>query len=254
MKIAILPGIRSFGMRLVKVGTQIENFYRLGVQQTSLFDAKGGSLVNGPESASSFESGFGYEDEFTELKTAAYYRAQIMAGDLENLKTESGALYDEIYSTLSERLSKGDIKTVFNFGVSYAHIDTKLADDFPEIQFIGLDRSQLTILYNQGAFENRPNVKFIASDIFDHLNAHSYPNGLFLHVRTLTLLPETFVTKLYQAVEQAEFVDIAGFEQCGVSYETGRPFEFASDDSRASVNFRGGMFIHNGAVPDNYLR
>lgn len=245
MKTAAFPGVHGLGQALIKIGSRIENFHRLAAQQGSLFDAKGKDLKRGPESASSFESGFGYEDEFVELKAAAYYRAQIEAGNLDRQKTESGALYREVIESLSSRLRKGDIKTVLNFGVSYAHVDTQLAAAFPDVRFVGLERSKLTTTYNQNIFGDLPNVSFVASDVFDHLKANRYDDALFLHIRTLTLLPESFVDKLYGAAAEAGFADIAGFEQCGISYETHEPYAFDLDPEKPSVNYRSGMFIHN---------
>lgn len=245
MRIACLPGMARLSAMLQKLGTQIENFHRLAQQQKNLFDAGGISLGENAEKASSFQSGFGYEDEYTELKAAAYYRAQIMAGNLKDQKTESGALYEHVIATISERLSKGDIKTVLNFGFSYAHVDSELAKKFPDIQFVGLERSALTKIYNENIFGGQKNLTFIADDIFNHLSNTRYPDTLFLHIRTLTLLPENFVNRLYKEASASGCTSIAGFEQCGISYETNQPYDFDSTRDKPSVNFRSTMFIHN---------
>lgn len=178
MRVAYLPGMARLAALLQKLGTRIENFHRLAQQQRNLFDAGGVSLGKNAEKASSFESGFGYEDEYTELKAAVYHRAQIMAGNLKDQKTESGALYEHVIAAISKRLSTGDIATVLNFRFSYANIDSELAKKVPNIQFVGLERSVLTKVCNENIFGKQKYLIFIADDIFNHLPNTIYPNTL----------------------------------------------------------------------------
>lgn len=245
MLISSLPGVGKFGALLVKTGTRIENFRRLNYQQEDLFDAQGARALTTNIDANRFESGYGYEDEFTELKAAAYYRAQIAAGDLESQKSESGALYKDVIVFVDSYIKQNKINRVVNFGGSYAYIDTELAKLNPEVEFICLDRSRLTKVYNENIFSDISNVRFVAEDIFDYVKSQKFEDSIFLHIRTLTLLPQNFVEKLYSAISEAGFQSVIGYEQCGISYETGKPYEFSDDGNKQSVNFRSGMFIHN---------
>ncbi|MBT8434310.1 MAG: hypothetical protein KJN95_06600 [Gammaproteobacteria bacterium] len=245
MLISSLPGVGKFGELLVKTGTRIENFRRLHYQQEDLFDAHGARTLTTNFDANRFESGYGYEDEFTELKAAAYYRAQIEAGNLESQKTESGALYKDVIGFIDSYVKENKINRVVNFGGSYAYIDTELAKLNPEVEFICLDRSRLTKIYNENIFSDLGNLNFVAEDVFDYVQPLKFQDSIFLHIRTLTLLPQSFVEKLYNSVSEAGFHSVICYEQCGISYETGKPFEFSDDANKQSVNFRSGMFIHN---------
>jgi len=186
-----------------------------------------------------FGSGFGYENATEELKCVMSYNQEVA----ENFKSpgESRKLYDHAQTVLKPLLSK--VQRLINFGVSYAYIDSLLAIQFKNVEFIGIDRSKFTKMYNEHCF-NIENLKFVAGDIFDFLEDRTSTDDIFFHTRTLALLPKSFITKLYTKVQESNFKYIVGMEQIGISRQTGKPYEFSLDD-QDSVIYRGPMFIHN---------
>lgn len=194
--------------------------------------------------ALNFDSGYGYDDELQELNVAKYYRQQLLLGDkLE--QSESLELYDYAIKEISDFIVRNkQIKRVINFGVSFGYIDSVLAKKFPDIAFVGIDRSILTKSFNEENFGDISNLSFKAQDIFEFLKTEDFNNSLLIHIRTLTVLPEKFVADLYRSASNAGINFIAGFEQCGVSRQTNAPFNF-SDAYKESVVYRTIMLIHN---------
>jgi hypothetical protein len=179
-----------------------------------------------------------------EIMTFLQYRSQLRDERSLNL-SESRVLYEKIIDTVSDVLESSiDIKTMVNFGVSYAYIDSVLARRFPQVQFVGVDRSPFTKALNEVEFSEVPNMHFFADDIFRHLKHNSYSDGLFFHSRIGLLLNRPTVENIYRTAFNAGFKLIIGFEQFGLSRETVMPFTFSLRDT-GSVHFRGNMFIHN---------
>lgn len=205
-----------------------------------------GLLHQNQGESQSIGSGYGYETDDREVDVARHYRQQLL--DKENgveQKTESFELYDKAISTVAKILSENSSCTdVVNFGVSYAHIDSQLAQMFPDRRFMGVDRSLRTIEFNREFFSSVENLEFMADDIFEYLQQHCRANSVLMHSRILTLLAPATVEELYRACASAGIKYIAGFEVTGVSRETNRPYDF-TDQSKQSVHYRNTMFIHN---------
>ena len=125
-----------------------------------------------------------------------------------------------------------------------AHIDYILAEQFPEIKFVGIDRSKLTKAFNEINYPQKENVELIAGDIFELLGNRRFDGGMFFHMRTLTFLPKGFVNKLYSAANNANFKYLIGFEPLGISRQTKKAYQFSLIDQQ-SVAYRGHAFIHN---------
>lgn len=205
-------------------------------RETAEYSKKKGTML-----ANSYDSGFGYKSPAHELEVAEYYRKQI-ASNAGNYKSESGTVYKTVID-LSEEVFKDSATTkMLNFGVSYAYTDSLLAEKYPHISFAGVDRSEITKVYNEQYF-NLPNLSFVADDIFECMEA-GWDNALFAHIRTHACLPREFVEKIYSTAFKAGFKYILGVESCGISWQTGKhyPFSLADQDS---VSFRNGMYIHN---------
>ena len=94
-----------------------------------------------------------------------------------------------MFKVSRELLISENIQSVINFGVSYAYFDHKLAEEFPEIKFYGVERTCAANLYNNTFLPPLNNLKIIQSDIFDALEKLDLENSLLVTARTLLLLP-----------------------------------------------------------------
>ena len=225
---------------VVKIANYIVNFNNM--LNSGVKTSKSIKLLESPiESAGNFDSPYGYEDDFRELKVALHYQKQSKDLDIDS---ESKILYQHINSVCSVLIEKTNAKDFFNFGISYAYIDSVLAKQFPSVSFSGIDRSNFTKLLNELNFSNIDNLTFHSGDVFDYLQNNQSQNGIFFHTRTLTLLPKEFIEKLYKSVTQAGFKYIVCMEQVGISRQTMKPYEF-SEENQPSIAYREGMYIHN---------
>jgi hypothetical protein len=191
-----------------------------------------------------FGSRFGYDDESAELDAVLYYRSQIRSPHFADLPSESHALYQAVFEEY-DRIVASDpsVTNMLDFGVSYAHVDSVLARKYPNTMFLGCDRSEPTMMINRLDFGSIKNLSFFAGDIFDCIERQERID-VFFHMRTACLLPAEFVEKLYTAARSkgAKYVLLA--EQVGLSWETGKAYNF-SDDLQPSVALRWKMMIHN---------
>jgi len=237
-----IPGSRTLLRYAQKIVTHLSNIDN-AFTQTRVFEKR---IAEGPNASlvpQAFDSGFGYGSEFRELEIADHYREQLIQGNWDDQKTESGDLYDAVIPLLGRHIESMAIQKVLNFGVSYGHVDSKLAGQYPHVQFTGIDRSSLTKFYNEQFFNIR-NLEFVAGDVFECIVNRTWSNSLFFHMRTLTCLPQEFVEDLYARCYRAGFECIIGAEQCGLSWQTGKPYSFSLSNQK-SVVFRNYMFIHN---------
>lgn len=204
--------------------------YRLGVKYLALANNDSSDLeplgYTGNQEVNAF---LNYQDELSNPHRLA--------------TSESRALYESQLNLLSEILPQGTTK-LLNFGVCYAHVDSILARQFPDIEFHGVDRSLVTKALNESEFSTIPNLRFFADDIFQHLKDYSYSGWLFFHSRTALLLSKSLLESIYASAYDAGFETIVGFEQIGLSRETLTPYTFSLQET-PSVLFRQSMFIHN---------
>ncbi len=136
------------------------------------------------------------------------------------------------------------VSKFLNFGVNYAYVDSKLASQFSNIDFFGIDLSKYTKSLNEVEFSEFDNMKFVNGDIIDFIDGMAFDGGCLFHSRICCLLPKTFIEKLYQKAFDTGFEYIIGFEQFGLSTETLEPYVFSIDD-KESVYWRDCMHIHN---------
>jgi len=187
----------------------------------------------------------GYTGKYDDLKAALGYASEINAIDFsDKTATESYRLYQEQIRTVRELLLKNKSKKVFNFGVCYAYIDSILAEEFPDVEFIGIDLSPYNKAFNDVAFGHLPNLTILSGDAIQYISNHDFSNSILFHSRTLVVLPKEFILQLYNVAYKANFKFIIGFEQNGLSYETFEPYIFDLKD-KPSVWWRDFMFIHN---------
>lgn len=214
----------------------------LAISSLSKEEKRQNKIITSLLSGESESVQWGYADEAREATTALKYHLQLRDPNFSNAVSESPALYKSQIETLSALL-QGDpsINGIFNFGVSFGHVDSEVSKLFPKKQFIGLDRSEIVKTYNE-AFLISPNLKFIAGDVFEALSKEDLKDFVLFTSRTLTFLPPEFVLKVYSQAKKAGIKYIVGFEQMGVSHQTGAPYAFRD---YKSVLFRGGMMMHN---------
>ncbi len=231
--------------RFMNICTRLEKLGYLGVNEAE--NRKFISVLEGNDSNPLiFGSSYGYEDEKRELYVAQHYRYQILNQEQGNdIKSESFDIYERIESVISDILSHDvEIKEVINFGVSYAYVDSLLAEKFNHVKFVGIDRSSLTKKYNEKYFSHIKNMTFHAGDVFQYLCNRKQDRCLLLHVRTMSLLPANFIANLYQSCYQSNVKYIVGLEHVGISRQSEQPYRF-SINNKPSVLFRNSMFIHN---------
>lgn len=234
--------MRLAARAMAKLSARIERFHELEAGLPPTIASVEGSSGGPP---TKFGSGYGYSDELRELAAAVYYRSEL--DDKQTVHaSESQAVYDEILRRVSGALKKHpQIRSVTNFGVGYGYVDSELARRFPEVRFYGLDRSRLTKAFNE-TFFRLPNLEFVAGDVFHHFSdIREAGPWLLLHARTATMLPRSCVRELYTSAGTAGASCIVALEQCGISWQTGRPYTFNEDPNQPSVALSAGMFIHN---------
>ena len=190
------------------------------------------------------KSEYGYSGDIfkAELMTMYKYKKQIDDNYLE--PSESKRTYAHIIEKSERLIYKAKPRCYFNFGVSYAYTDSILARKFPEVEFFGIERTDSAKLFNSLYFSDITNLTIYSGDIFEYLKKGNYQGGIFITSRTLLLLPESFIRKLYKSVYDAGFSHIMATEQYGFSRQLNNFFEF-SFEYKQSVVFRDHMYIHN---------
>jgi len=185
----------------------------------------------------------GYDQESDdELLVAMKYAAEIDGGFAA--QTYSHALYQRQVETLTKLLATRDHDTFINFGVSYAYVDDLLASKFPNVTFIGVDRSKWTKMFNEMKLAGRPNLSFAADDILTVLRKTPTRNGIFFHAPTGTYIPKPALLDIYKAARESGYRTIAAYEPFGLSRVTGEPYQFSFSE-QPSIAYYNGMIIHN---------
>lgn len=238
--LAAVPLLARVLRKLGHVLTEIS-----GMKDAELQNRKYLELLRAPPDFTPSDDPFGYTGSFHELRVALKYHEQLTTPDFDKMVGETPFVYRCVLDQVG-RLIESDpaIPCMLNFGVGYGHIDSQLAKRFPRVRFLGLDRAQITKLYNDFTLSGQPNLEFVAADVFAYLASKRFDGGIFFHVRTLSLLHPSFIEKLYKAARAAGFKHVFGLEQKGISRDTWEDYRF-SDEPRPSVQYRGPMYVHN---------
>ncbi len=197
--------------------------------------------MNGP--TKSDPEKFGYKGDVF-LKEIGFIHKYAIQIRTKELQSESLELYEHLIQALGQVIEQKKITKVFNFGIGYPYIDLILAQKFPAVKFIGIERTPAAKIYYESFTETSSNLEVIHGDVIKHLKENRYEKGLFLHIRTAVLLPKDFLEELYEAVGESGFQFVYGAEQIGISRRTRKPYEF-SLESKPSELYRRHMFIHN---------
>lgn len=185
-------------------------------------------------------SNFGYQDEEKDLNVWFHYRRFL---EQKPNFGESPFVYEESINRCTDFLLAG-ASGVLNFGVCYAHLDSKLAMKFPGKKFFGIERSTLVQVLNRHEFNGISNLEFVSGDIFNFLENSEVKNFVLLHTRILTYLPPEFVKNLFEKSREAGIRKIVGVEPYGISRYSGEAPEL-SYEPRPTEAFRAGMYLHN---------
>lgn len=176
--------------------------------------------------------------DYPELRTATKYKSQVDSGVFSG--TEAGAVYEETGRRIDEVVRTGD--TVLNFGCGYSWVDALAAQRHRDVQFYALDRSEEVRRLNDDSFDE-PNLCPLAGEIIETLSRLS-PHVL-VTARTLVLLPESLVRRVFITARDSGVRNIVIVEQTGRSRETFRKLNFNDTSSLKSMWWRDGMWLHH---------
>lgn len=218
--------------------------YRVKRRTWSEHNCRGnyGRANGGGTSAADFSSGYGYNSPEEDRRIALFYKQEAETGNYS--ARETPVLNVHVTDILSGLLAQGKIRRVINFGVCYATVDADLAQRFPAVSFIGIDRSPAIKEINEQSF-NLPNLSFVADDVLKWLAEQGdLSDAILFHMRTATLLPKPFVAELYRRAAERKIAAISGFETYGFSREINDWYEQDVAD-KPSVLYRDDMYLHN---------
>lgn len=147
-----------------------------------------------------------------------------------------------VLEELSSLLQQGDIRRVLNFGCLYPYIDNILSQNFPNIEFVGIDLYPEVKKLNDEHFK-RNNLNFVAGDVFDHLKTAPKYDLLF-HVKTLMFCTTKVVKLLYDVCGQASIKHLACYEYAGYSHELNQYYLFNGKMQKSAV-LRPEQYVHD---------
>lgn len=239
----LLSRVPGFALNLARLETLVQRLRRAAVSEHAFRQNRQSAIGRGA-GASSFDSGYGYASPDEELRVARMYKGEIASG--QYVARESPALYAHLESALAAAIVERKVERVINFGVCFAHVDSLLAKRFPNVRFIGIDRSVAVCDLNRTEF-TASNMEFVAGDIIEWIaSQQDLSRTLLFHSRTAILLPESFLDTLYSKLVEKQIDMICGYEPVGLSRET-NSFYQQSYDQKPSVIFRDSLYLHNYA-------
>jgi len=142
--------------------------------------------------------------------------------------------------------SDPNIISVVDFGVMCGLHLSRLAKDFPHVNFYGVDRQCGTAQANRAGFTSQ-NIQFVVSEIESFLENFTIASGkecLLFHGRTATLCYPGKIKKIYQYCREKGIRNILLFENISLSHDYFKFFDF-HDLPDESIVYKDGQFIHN---------
>ena len=201
------------------------------------------NLISG--GATHFGSGYGYENTEEDLEVALFYKSEFNSGKFSARETPAinNLVLDKLTRILGEE--HGGITRVVNFGACYAYLDALLAKNFPQIEFVGIDRAETIKDLNSKDFARIQNIKFAADDILNWVTSQDTMSGtLFFSVRTQVLLPRDFLIEMYELLGSKNCSQILVFEPYGLSRVT-NDLPIGGENLTSSLLYRDTMYLHN---------
>lgn len=134
-----------------------------------------------------------------------------------------------------------EIRQLLEVGTMCAEPLFRLAQRFPDCEFIGIDRQPILKENNERAYR-RSNLRFVADDIAHFLETSRSsirPPSMLLHVRTSPFFYPAGLQRMYEQCAEANVEYIALVEHYGVSKVDIRfvDFELMSRDGEARARF-----------------
>jgi hypothetical protein len=121
------------------------------------------------------------------------------------------------------------IDVAIEFGALCGYTEWRLAEEFPQVSFVGVDRSARVKAANDENFP-RPNLRFEAADIRDVLaGGHGGREAVLVHSRTAYVLYPDALAEVYARAARAGIRHIVGVEETGISRTTGAFLRYGAD-------------------------
>lgn len=231
-----VSALANLFLQIGRLGTKVRMVARDAGQEQSIREMNTNADVNPVD----YGSGFGFDEEPDDYDYQQYILKDLKAGRRSKHLPTLQRGFDET-SRLIQKLS---IKRVVNFGVALAWMDDKLAANYPNVEFIGIDRAPSVKRFNEEHY-NRPNLMFVAADINEWIDQQDSLEGdLFVNMRTMLNFPESFVRDYYKKVYNGGAAGIYCLEDYGIPRETDAIYRL-DYDYRPSVHYRNRVIMHN---------
>lgn len=155
----------------------------------------------------------------------------------------SQAIQDRLRDLL---LQDQAISNVVDFGVLCAEPNYRVAKQFPQVRFVGLDRQPLVKELNDQAYGHMPNMAFYAGDVGEVLPQIVSPEerSVFFHCRTSCFLYPAHLQQIYQQCAELNVRYIAIYETTALSRLTYTYYDF-EDMPMDTVPNKSLLYIHN---------
>jgi tetratricopeptide (TPR) repeat protein len=185
-----------------------------------------------------------YTDDFVADTWWFYYRSYTTAHEFRdgNVELDSG-IRREVVRLLKSELA--DASTFIDFGAFCGFTIAKLAEEFPGIRFIGIDRPEYAKKLNDLAFP-LPNVEFVAGNILDLLDRTDLGSRpVLFHSRTAVFCYPAFLDLLYGKAKTRGVKDVVFQEGSTFFSRWHLKFYELGKYPAISMAGRGATFLHD---------
>lgn len=172
-----------------------------------------------------------------------YYRSYMMKGEYQDGNV---ALDSSIRRAIEKLLRQNpDVTTFIDFGAFCGYTIAKLAEEFPGIRFVGIDRTIGDIdTLNKRAFP-LPNVEFIGGDTLDYIRKGDFGGkAVIYHTRTACYCYPEYLRQLYAACRDKGVAQVYCAEGMSFSRWYLR-FHPLGAYPKISLAARGSTFLHD---------
>jgi hypothetical protein len=189
----------------------------------------------------------GYVDHYDEKNEVAVwkrYQGNLANEDVQSSEVVFRASY--VLNQLRHLISQNpDVKRVINIGCSYGWLEGQVAKDFPNINIVGIDRSQVAMNLNREEF-CFSNIDFVADDfrLFFERHPEVFSDSIVCHLNFGVYFLPNLLADLYRKAYVGGAKYILVFEPSGISRQTHKHFCYDLNKKNPVV-FRGPMLLNN---------